>query len=157
MLAIVLMRVLPSAMSAPSAATPAPQPRSFVVSGQAMQPNFHPGQVVTIEDVAAAKLSAGEVVLVDMQGHSFLKRVIGLPGDVVSIHDGRVYVNDRLLAEPYIAEQTTSCRPDEPCGQGRPYAVGRDSVFVLGDNRSNSSDSREFGALPFAQIAGRVR
>jgi signal peptidase I len=76
---------------------------------------------------------------------------------VVSIRDGHVYVNDRLLAEPYILEQTTSCWPDQPCGQGHPYTVGPDSVFVLGDNRSNSSDSREYGALPFVQIVGRVR
>lgn len=84
----------------------------------------------------------------------YIKRVIGLPGDAVAIRDGRVFVNDQMLDEPYIDEQTT-CQMDDPC-RNETVVVPPNSVFVLGDNRPNSSDSREWGALPYDRIIGKA-
>ena len=74
----------------------------------------------------------------DNEEELFVKRVIGLPGDRVEIRDGKIYINDSLapLAEPYLRE--------EPTGNFGPYLVPADSYFVMGDNRANSWDSRNW-------------
>jgi len=130
----------------------------FTVEGQSMEPTFHQHQVVQIESVDPAKLQRGDVVLIDpFDKVPYLKRIIGLPGETVSIHDDRVYINNAPLPEPYTHGIPTICRPEEACGQGHAITILSGSVFVLGDNRSNSADSREFGAVPLSQIKGRVR
>ena len=83
--------------------------------------------------------------------HDYVKRVVGLPGDHVQIFDGFVWVNGELLEEPYVAAASND-----------PYSfvdtvVQSNSYFVLGDNRIRSSDSREFGQVPFEYLRGKVR
>ncbi|MEY2470510.1 MAG: signal peptidase [Actinomycetota bacterium] len=79
----------------------------------------------------------------------FIKRVIGLPGDHVEGHDGRVYVNNRELREPYLpAGVTTSDFPEQTVADGR--------LWVMGDNRSGSADSRVFGQIKIDSIVGRA-
>lgn len=80
-------------------------------------------------------------------GEDFIKRVIGAPGDRVLIKDGRVYVNDFLLTEDYIA--------DVPAYNGQ-WDVPLDKVFVLGDNRNASSDSHEWGFVPMKNVIGKA-
>jgi signal peptidase I len=77
-----------------------------------------------------------------------IKRVIGLPGDTVDIHDGAVWINGQRLAENY----TTG--PTEPYQMRTPYKVPENCYFVLGDNRSNSYDSRYEGCIPRKNIIG---
>mgnify|MGYP001365242599 CR=1 FL=1 len=77
----------------------------------------------------------------------FIKRVIGLPGDRIRIIEGTVFVNDTALEEPYIAE---------PPWQDMETTVPLDSLFVLGDNRNNSADSRYWGPMPLANLKGQA-
>ncbi len=78
----------------------------------------------------------------------FIKRVIGLPGDTVEIKNHIVIVNGEKLNEPYLLEQ-----PDDDFPA---LKVPSDSLFVMGDNRNNSADSREWGLLPLENVTGRT-
>jgi signal peptidase I len=141
-----------------SQATPSPTEQSYTVSGASMEPTIHQNQVVQIELVDPTKLQRGDIILIDpFDKTPFLKRVIGMPGETVSIHDDHVYIDDAQLPEPYTHGAATTCRTDEPCAQGHAIKIVTGAIFVLGDNRSNSSDSREFGPVLFSQIKGRVR
>jgi len=80
----------------------------------------------------------------------FIKRVIGLPGDKINIKDGYVYVNDEKLDEPYIKGKTYGNVISFP------VVVPPNTVFVLGDNRENSRDSRTFGFVEFNRIKGKA-
>ena len=79
----------------------------------------------------------------------FIKRVIGVEGDKVEGKDGRVWVNDEPIDEPYLASGTTT-------GDFEPFTVGDNEIFVMGDNRSNSDDSRNFGPVPVDSVVGRA-
>ena len=81
---------------------------------------------------------------------SYVKRVIGLPGDQVEIVDGIVYVNDKPLSEPYIA--------DQPFNDFALETVPDDRIFVLGDNRNHSKDSRDYhvGFVPMDNLVGKA-
>jgi len=110
-----------------------------------------------------------------------VKRVIGLPGDTVTFPgDGHVYVNGKLLREPYLSDQVKTCNPSLPCpttgtgsttvdtGQHVPPGCGtpanngngcvvpKDHLLVLGDNRESSRDGRVFGVINESTIVGRV-
>ena len=78
----------------------------------------------------------------------FVKRVIGLPGEAVTVARGRVYINSVLLAEPYL--------PAYSDDSTEPYLVPPNSYYVMGDNRSHSNDSRHWGPVPAANIIGQV-
>jgi signal peptidase I len=96
---------------------------------------------VLYEDMAA-KLTK------NVQRTRLVKRVIGIPGDVVNIVDGYVYVNDKQLDEPYIEDLTFAKVVDYP------ITVAEGHYFVLGDNRDVSRDSRHFGVINEDQIEG---
>ncbi len=81
---------------------------------------------------------------------SFIKRVVGLPGDMVEIQQGRVYINSKPLEEPYVPPQF-----EDTTGYG-PVRVPRESYFVMGDHRISSNDSRVFGPVPQAFIYGKA-
>jgi signal peptidase I len=83
----------------------------------------------------------------------YIKRVIGEPGDTVEIQDDRVFINGQQIDEPYIGGDDWKCRETQTCG---PLTVPEDSVFVLGDNRDNSEDSRYFGIVPIENIIGKA-
>lgn len=84
---------------------------------------------------------------------SYIKRVIGLPGDHVVIEDGKVYINDKLQDESYL-------QPGVVTDNGKGYCVDlvvpENSVFVMGDNRTQSTDSRCFGCIPLERIESKV-
>jgi signal peptidase I len=123
------------------------------VYGQSMEPNLHTDQRLVIE-----KLShhfhgprRGDVIVIHDPGGSpelLIKRVIGLPGERITITDGRVYIDGTPLDEPYLAQPTQ--------GNGRSWIVPPLNVFVMGDNRSASRDSRIFGPVPLDQIVGHA-
>jgi signal peptidase I len=94
----------------------------------------------------------GDIVVFRRNGttpEEYVKRVIGLPGETFSIQGGEVYINGHRLDEPYAAGRSY---PDSA-----PHVIEKDAYFVLGDNRPISEDSREFGAVPFPDIVGKIK
>ncbi len=88
----------------------------------------------------------------DVNKVSYIKRVIGLPGDHIVIKDGMVYRNDERIEEPYLREMNTEIQEQE-------YAdviVPENTVYVMGDNREQSKDSRSFGCIPYSRVNGYV-
>jgi signal peptidase I len=90
------------------------------------------------------------------ENKSYIKRVIGLPGDRVRIEAGKVYVNDRPLEEDYVPQQYRDTASWPPGAQPRDEVVPRDEYFVLGDHRSQSSDSRSWGFVQRNSIYGKA-
>ncbi len=84
---------------------------------------------------------------------SFIKRVIGLPGDHIEIKDGKVYINDTELDEPYLKDNV---KTEAVQGVFTNIVVPQGTVFVMGDNRGNSTDSRHFGCIPLEKIESKV-
>ncbi len=94
--------------------------------------------------------SRGDVIVFHYPNNpadDYIKRVIGLPGDVVEVQNGGVYVNGIIVNEPYIKES--------PMYTGT-WVVPEGTLFVLGDNRNHSSDSHEWGFVPFENVFGRA-
>jgi signal peptidase I len=85
----------------------------------------------------------------------YIKRVIALPGETVAIHDGKVFIDGKPLNEPYIADPPRYVFPG-PFDGGGVYTVPPDTVFVLGDNRNNSSDSHIFGPVSLDAVIGKA-
>ncbi len=82
----------------------------------------------------------------------YIKRIIGLPGETIEIRDGGVYVDGELLVEPYIEAGTTECTGPY-CG---PIVIPEGQIWVMGDNRGNSSDSRVFGPVDIGSVQGET-
>ena len=122
------------------------------VDGSSMEPSMHNGEFVVINRLAYrwADPQRGEIIVfrypLDPE-RRFIKRIIGLPGDKISVHQGAVYVNDIPLDEPYISAP--------PIYDGE-WTVEEGRYFVLGDNRNNSSDSQNWGSLASENIIGRA-
>jgi signal peptidase I len=85
----------------------------------------------------------------------YIKRIIGLPGDTILVKNGDVFVNNRLLNEDYIAARTALWEGGF-LKDSEPIVVPPESLFVMGDNRPRSSDSREFGPIPISSVIGQV-
>jgi len=99
--------------------------------------------------VRALQTLAEALLLRQPEVEEFIKRVIALPGETVEAHDGAVYVDGRRLVEPYLPEGTA-------IGDFDPVRVPAGHLWVMGDNRTNSSDSRVFGPIEADTIVGRA-
>lgn len=121
------------------------------VSGDSMEPTLSDGDVLVL--INSHDYSSGDLCCISWQNKLLIKRVIGLPGDSVSIDEqGNVYVNDVLLDEPYIDSKSLG-----NCDITFPYQVPEGKLFVLGDKRSSSIDSRSsmVGCVDNDQITGK--
>ena len=117
-----------------------------------MKPTLQPGNLLLINKLAYkwSEPKHGDIVVFHYQGsrtEDYIKRLIGLPGDVVEVKSGVVYINGYGLTEPFIA--------DLPAYQGS-WTVPAGQVFVLGDNRNNSFDSHQWGFVPMEDIVGKA-
>lgn len=122
------------------------------VSGDSMTPTLNDGDILIALHTGNVKY--GDLCCVSWQNKMLLKRVIGMPGDTIIIEeDGSVYVNDALLDEPYVLEKSLG-----QCDIQFPYKVPDQQIFILGDNRSRSADSRsaDIGCISREQIVGKV-
>ena len=123
------------------------------VEGQSMEPNLHNNERLIIEKLSYRFIEPkrGDIIVLrrpNRSGEPLIKRVVGLPGDTVEIRNSRVYINGIVLDEPYLDQQT---RGDMPA-----RIVPEENVFVLGDNRRASNDSRAFGMVSYDDIVGRA-
>ncbi len=146
--------------------------QNFRIDGISMEPNFHSGQFLIVNrfaycpglhlDIDPLSIhlektwcvrppDRGDVVIFEYPrdpSRDFIKRVIGLPGETVEIVAGKVYVDGQLLPEPF--------GPNPGSYTSGPITVAAGEVFVLGDNRNNSSDSHSWGLLPQDLIIGKA-
>jgi len=122
------------------------------VDGHSMEPSLQSGEFVIVNKLAY-KLGSpdiGDVIVFHYPrdpDQEYIKRVIGLPNDSVEISNGSVFVNDELIDEPYIAS---------PPNYQSDADVPENSLFVLGDNRNNSSDSHNWGPVPMEFVIGKA-
>lgn len=124
------------------------------VEGQSMEPNLYSDQRLVVEKVSYRFHGPHrfDIIVLEMpsQGDELLiKRVIGLPGETVKISDGHVYIDGQRLQEPFTEDITQPGRYSE-------VTVPPLHVYVLGDNRDRSNDSRSFGPVPIDNIVGRA-
>lgn len=160
--------------------------QNFKIEGSSMEPSLHSEQYILVnklvyfhidlnaplrlfpgfdEDTLPPRLfypllqpERGDVVVFEYPGNvekDYIKRVIALPGETVEFRDGQVFVNGVLLDEAYLQGASTNCNGGSVCNQG-PTVVPEDSIFVMGDNRANSSDSRAWGPLKLERVIGQA-
>ena len=85
----------------------------------------------------------------------YIKRIVALPGETVQVSEGKVFINDRLLQEDYLLFGLET-KPGNFLKEGVPVTIPNDAYLVMGDNRPNSSDSREWGTVPADNLIGKV-
>lgn len=122
------------------------------VKGDSMEPTLQNGEPVLYIRLYP-EYQSGDVVSVKIpSGEYYVKRVIAAAGDTIDIHDGNVYVNGKLLNEPYIQGETNT---QDGIVQ-YPMTLKKGQVFIMGDNREVSMDSRTFGVVGERQIKGKL-
>lgn len=122
------------------------------VDGSSMEPSLHSGEFVIVSKLTykIGSPRIGDVIVFHFPRdpeQEYIKRVIGLPGDHVEINNGSVYVNGHKLDENYIAADPAYKITED---------VPDDALFVLGDNRNNSSDSHNWGPVPLNFVVGKA-
>lgn len=127
--------------------------QNFRIEGYSMEPNLHHGQFLIINKLVyyLHPPERGDVVVFHSPQNprkDFIKRVVGLPGEELEIREGQVFVNGVRLEETYITRDSNRF--------WGPEVVGEFEYFVLGDNRTNSSDSRSWGMLDGDAIIGKA-
>lgn len=123
------------------------------VTGPSMLPRVQPGEVVLINTLAyrLGPIGRGDVVALEHdepEAQTFLKRVVALPGERVWLDGGALYVDGRRIAEPYVSFPDTR--------SVAPVVVPPHALYVLGDNRAQSEDSREWGPVPESAVIGKA-
>jgi signal peptidase I len=138
----------------------------YKVEQVSMENSLLPGQYVLVDKLTPrwAPYSRGDIVVFDPPETwspgsrvPFIKRVIGVPGDRVELRDGNVFVNDVKLEEPYVFEDRAVSPGTEPSPGGpTEWLVPAGDLFVMGDHRDESADSRSFGPIAMSHVIGRA-
>jgi signal peptidase I len=144
--------------------------QAFYIPSESMKPTLNVGDRVLVNKLSyrVHDVNRGDIVVFetppkaeDANGKikDLVKRVVGLPGETVETHNGIVFVNGRQLDEPYLRNGVKTCALNSTpgtCGDVPTTTIPSDDVFVMGDNRTASKDSRAFGAITESSIVGRV-
>ncbi len=130
------------------------------IKGFSMEPNFSNGEYLLTEKVSYRfkNPKRGDVVVFkapNSENEEFIKRIIGLPGEKVSIKQGKVYINGRQLKESYLPKETITLGMSF-LKENEEKNIPEGYFFVLGDNRNHSSDSRVWGLINKKAITGRA-
>lgn len=127
--------------------------KPYLIPSASMEPGIIPGDRILVNQLAYrfGAPARGDVVVFAYPrdpSRTFVKRVLAVEGETVELKDNQVFINDKLVNEPYL-------KPGDypPFG---PETIPEDNVFVLGDNRSQSEDSREWGLLPHNYLFGKA-
>lgn len=131
--------------------------QAFYIPSSSMEPTLEVGDRVLVNKLSydLHDVNRGDLVVFERPDGSagdikdLIKRAIGLPGETVEIRDGSVLIDGRVLDEPYLADE-------EVLVEFAPVQVPEDQVFVMGDNRDDSRDSRAFGPITIDSIVGRA-
>lgn len=122
------------------------------VDGFSMRPTLEDGEFVLVSKLSYkfGEFSRGDIIVFHFPlnpDEELVKRIIGVPGDKIAVQNNQVFVNGQKLDEPYIAQA--------PLYSGE-WTVPADKLFVLGDNRNNSNDSKDWGLLPQESVVGKA-
>ncbi len=125
----------------------------FYVEGASMEPSFYDSEYLIINEISYRfeDPERGQVIIFKNPQNTkvyFIKRVIGLPGETIEIKQGNVFINNELIEETYIENFSTQ--------SNQPVTLDDDEYFVMGDNRTNSHDSRNIGPIKKQHIIGKV-
>ena len=137
----------------------------YRVQQQSMEHTLEPEQYVLVDKLTPhfGPYNRGDIVVFNPptswtqqpDGTPYIKRVIGVGGDVIEINDGAVTVNGTKLNEPYLFASAGAAEPTVASGQER-WVVPTGDLFVMGDHREKSADSRAFGTIPVSAVIGRA-
>ncbi|MBN1162363.1 signal peptidase I [Patescibacteria group bacterium] len=133
------------------------------VSGDSMTPAFYDKERLIAEKVSVKfkEPERGDIVIFvnpnypEVNQRLIIKRVVGLPDEVIRISEGKVYVDDQPLDETYLTDGTVTAGRDA-IAEEVSYKIDKDAYVLLGDNREHSKDSREWGAIKVDRIIGRA-
>lgn len=131
--------------------------QNFHIEGQSMEPSLHDREYILVNKIAYLVSAPGRGDIVVFQypknpQEKYIKRIIAIPGDIISVVDNQITVDGVHLDEPYINQADNY----NPFSSFRNRIVEPNEYFVMGDNRGNSSDSREWGLVPRHNIIGRA-
>lgn len=133
----------------------------FFVSGASMEPNFHNGEYLIVDEISYRfePVGRGDVIVFKYPYNNkdyYIKRVIGLPGEKVEISNGKVTIFNNENLQGFVLNETKYLPAGLETGGDKSVTLGTEEYFVLGDNRSASSDSRVWGNLERQFIVGRT-
>ena len=128
-----------------------------VINGSSMCPTFTPSDVVQAKTLYGESQRGDVVIITDNQNVRAIKRVIGLPGETVTLYRGFVYIDCQRLSEPYLPKRTYTFKSSPEDERAICWQLKANEYFLMGDNRSQSCDSRNFGPVERHHISRVVK
>jgi signal peptidase I len=130
------------------------------IKGSSMEPNFHNSEYLLTDKISyrLGQPQRGDVIVFKAPPDfkdEFIKRIIGLPNEKITVKEGQVFINDQLLNEPYLPQETKTLAA-KAIPEDTSVLIPADSYMVFGDNRNHSFDSRSFGPISNNKITGKA-
>lgn len=121
----------------------------YRVQGDSMLPKYESGDLLWAWKETPSRYRRGDIIAYTHKGHTSIKRIVGLPGEVIEVKDHQLYINDKPYNQPYLPDLEATDDFDK-------VEIPRDHYFVMGDNRAISDDSRLHGSIPKSSIKNRI-